>query len=148
MIYLCVLQTTYRGTSPNIAKGLGNDGLLSDLTRLLGNEDGEYTRDFEGRGFPSHAPKANLFRPKPIHSIDNHYHHKPQQYHKPYTEDSALYTNSIKPSILEAHHTPSHPPAHKGVKNLGDFIGNSIGGAFYDADHDLVVSYKVKQLKR
>ena len=138
-------QTKYSPTSHHIAKGLGNDGLLSDLTRLLGNEDGGYEENFEGRGFPSYAPKANLFRPKPIHSIDNHYHHKQQQYHKPYTEDSALYTNSIKPSILEAHPNPPRPIPNKAAKNFGNFIGNSIGGAFYDADHDLVVSYKVKQ---
>ena len=138
-------QTKYSPTSQHIAKGLGNDGLLSDLTRLLGNEDGGYEENFEGRGFPSYTPKANLFRPKPIHSIENHYHHKQQQYHKPYTEDSALYTNSIKPSILEARPNPPRPIPNKAAKNFGDFIGNSIGGAFYDADHDLVVSYKVKQ---
>ena len=49
---------------------------------------------------------------------------------------------------MEAHPVPSHPLPHKGVKNLGDFIGNSIGGAFYDADHDLVVSYKVKLIDK
>ena len=125
------MQTTYRGKSPNIAKGLGNDGLLSDLTRLLGDDRGF------GRGYPSNEPRANPFSHKP----DHHYQRTPQQYHKPYTKDPSVYSNTIKPPILQAH--KPYPPV-KVTKNLGNVIENSIGGAFYDPKHDMVVSYKVR----
>ena len=133
------LQTTYRGKYPNIAKGHGNDGLLSDLTRLLDDEDRGFVH---GRGFPSNIPKANAFSHKPIHSTDAHYRKAQPQYHKPYTEDPAVYSNTIKPPLIHAHYKPS--PYPKPNKNLGNFLENSIGGAFYDREHDLVVSYKVR----
>ena len=138
------LQTTYRGKYPNIAKGHGNDGLLSDLTRLLGDEDREFDADIgvHGHGFPSNRPKENPFGPKPIHSTDHHYPKVPPQYHKPYTEDPAVYSNTIKPPLIQAPHNPSS--YHKPNKNMGNFLENSIGGAFYDREHDLVVSYKVR----
>ena len=136
--YCIYLQTSYRDKYPTIAKGHGNDGLLSDLTRLLGDED----REDYGRGFPSNIPKANPYGSKPIHSTDQHYHKAPQQYQRPYTEDPALYSNAIKPPLIQAHHNPS--PYHKSNNNLGNFLENSIGGAFYDREHDLVVSYKVR----
>ena len=103
------------------------------MTRLLGDKDRELEEDFgvHGRGFPPSIPKLN------------HYHKEPQQYHKPYTEDPELYSNIIKPPLIQAHHDPT--PYHKANKNLGNLLENSIGGAFYDREHDLVVSYKVRR---
>lgn len=137
---LVCLQKTYRGQSPNIAKGLGNDELLSDLTRLFNDDKRDFNEDFgfRGPGFPSEIPKPNIFKPRPIHSSDYHNHHAPQQYLKPYSEDPTFFSNSMKPSL-----TQSHNPLPSKVKNLDSLIENSIGGAFYDPEHDVVVSYKV-----
>ena len=131
-------QTTNRGKSPNIAKGYGNDGLLSDLTRLL-NEDGRDFRGDFGRGFPANIQKGSQFD----FNADIHSSHPPphvQQYYKPSSQDPTIFSNSIKPSFI-----PAPIPSPPKVNSLGNFIDNSIGGAFYDPKHDLVVSYKVSR---
>ena len=130
---MCFPQTTNRGISPNIAKGFGNDGLLSDLTRLLNEAEGDFKGDygFHGQGFPANPHKANQ-----LGVIESSHQNEPQSFHRPISQDPALFSKSIKPSFI------SHPVPPK-IKSSGQ-IGNTIGGAFYDPKHDLVVSYKVR----
>ena len=132
--------TAHQGISPNIAKGLGNDELLSDLTRLLNEDSRGSQTDYKlnGQGFsvqnkygfnhnrsPAPPPQAS-------YEVVHHQIEKPL-YHRPIAKDPILHSKSIKQSFIP------HQP-HSG--NNGN-IENSIGGAFYDPHNDLVVSYKV-----
>ena len=95
------------------------------MTRLLHEGHRGHKEDFSssGREFPV---------------FTKHHHHPEPQYHRPITQEPPIFSNSIWSSFI-----PEHKVSPPKIKNTGQFLGNTIGGAFYDPKHDLVVSYKV-----
>ena len=113
---------------------------MSDLTRLLNEAEGDFKGNYgyHGKGYPYNA---NPHKPTQLgfNIIESSHHNEPQHFHRPSSQDPAIFSQSIKPPFI------SHPqaPFPPNIKSPGP-IGNTIGGAFYDPKHDLVVSYKVR----
>ena len=79
---------------------------------------------------------------RPFHSPDHEYptHREPIHHTKrPYSREPFIYSHRDEPTLSY----DRNPPPQK-AEGLSNFIENSIGGAFYDKQHDLVVSYKVR----
>ena len=82
---------------------------------------------------------------RPFHPPDHEYPPYREPIHhtkKPYSREPFIYSHREEPSLS---YDPNPPPQK--AEGLSNFIENSIGGAFYDKKHDLVVSYKVRYVQ-